>query len=153
MLTYMPRKKKELVVNEAEKFQENVSGDVDSTPQRVKDTEQKFLEDLNRYNAQEFITEDSEVNENKKFDKVITATTLKQWIFVIITALIIILAILDIFFGVGKLDKWVYLFGVVTAYEANEAREKNVITKEYKETRQRTRNIVKSAINFRNRIN
>lgn len=149
----MAKKKQELVDDETEKFQENVSGDVDSTPQRVKDAGQKFLEDLNRYNAQEFITEDSEVNENRKFDKVITATTLKQWIFVIITALIIILAILDIFFGVGKLDKWVYLFGVVTAYEANEAREKNVITKEYKETRQRTRNIVKSAINFRNRIN
>lgn len=145
--------KEKVIDYETEERPEEVSGDVDSRPQRVKDAEQRFLADLNRYNAEEFIAPDSEVNEEKRFDRVITSNNLKQWIFVILTGLIIILAVLDIFFGIGKLDKWVYLFGVVTAYEANEAREKNVITKEYKETRQRTRNIVKSAINYRNKVN
>lgn len=110
---------------------------------------EKIVDDLatrlqRDYNVRELTDPENETLEEKKFNKIITSNNLKQWIFVILTGLIIILAILDIFFGIGKLDKWVYLFGVVTAYEANEAREKNVITKEYQESRRKTRNIVRS---------
>lgn len=152
-MEHKERDEEQIIDYETEERPEEVSGDVDTRPQRVLDANQKLNADLNRYNAEEFIGPNSEVDDEKKFDRVISSNTFKQWIFIILTALIIILAILDIFFGIGKLDKWVYLFGVVTAYEANEAREKKVITKEYKETRQRTRNIIKSVLLFQNRVN
>ncbi len=149
----MAKKKKEEVIDyETEERPENVSGDVDTRSQVVKDAQQRLNNDLTRYNVEEFIDPNGEVNDEKRFDKIISSNTLKQWIFIILTALIVVLAILDIFFSIGKLDKWVYLFGVVTAYEANEAREKKIITREYKEARQRTRNIVKSVLLFKDRV-
>lgn len=120
----------------------------DETPQETIDVHRRFNNDLARYGAEDFISRD-ESEEEKKFDKVIKSNNIKQWIFWGLTAVIVILAILDIAFGIGKLDKWVYLFGVLTAYEANESREKNIITKEYRDTRRRARNIIKSALTFK----
>lgn len=117
-------------------------------PQETIDAHQRLNNDLARYGVEDFISRD-ESEEEKKFDKVIKSNNVKQWIFWGLTAVIAILAILDIAFGIGKLDKWVYLFGVLTAYEANESREQNIITKEYKDTRRKARNIVKSVLRFK----
>jgi len=126
----------------------------DETPQPLQETidaHQRLNNDLARYGVDDFISKD-ESEEEKKFDKVIKSNNVKQWIFWGLTAVIVILAILDIAFGIGKLDKWVYLFGVLTAYEANESREQNIITKEYRDTRRRARNIVKSVLRFKDSV-
>lgn len=120
-------------------------------PQETIDAHQRLNNDLARYGVDDFISKD-ESEEEKKFDKVIKSNNVKQWIFWGLTAVIVILAILDIAFGIGKLDKWVYLFGVLTAYEANESREQNIITKEYRDTRRRARNIVKSVLRFKDSV-
>lgn len=120
-------------------------------PQETIDAHQRLNNDLARYGVEDFISRD-ESEEEKKFDKVIKSNNVKQWIFWGLTAVIAILAILDIAFGIGKLDKWVYLFGVLTAYEANESREQNIITKEYKDTRRKARNIVKSVLRFKDSV-
>ena len=120
-------------------------------PQETIDAHQRLNNDLARYGVDDFISRD-ESEEEKKFDKVIKSNNVKQWIFWGLTAVIVILAILDIAFGIGKLDKWVYLFGVLTAYEANESREQNIITKEYRDTRRRARNIVKSVLRFKDSV-
>lgn len=120
-------------------------------PQEIIDPRKRFNNDLGRYGVEDFISRD-ESEEEKKFDKVIKSNNVKQWIFWGLTAVIVILAILDIAFGIGKLDKWVYLFGVLTAYEANESREKNIITKEYRDTRRRARNIINSALRFKDSV-
>lgn len=120
-------------------------------PQETIDAHQRLNNDLARYGVEDFISRD-ESEEEKKFDKVIKSNNVKQWIFWGLTAVIVILAILDIAFGIGKLDKWVYLFGVLTAYEANESREQNIITKEYRDTRRRARNIVKSVLRFKDSV-
>lgn len=120
-------------------------------PQEIIDPHKRFNNDLARYGVEDFISRD-ESEEEKKFDKVIKSNNVKQWIFWGLTAVIVILAILDIAFGIGKLDKWVYLFGVLTAYEANESREKNIITKEYRDTRRSARNIINSALRFKDSV-
>ncbi len=120
-------------------------------PQETIDAHQRLNNDLARYGVEDFISRD-ESEEEKKFDKVIKSNNVKQWLFWGLTAVIVILAILDIAFGIGKLDKWVYLFGVLTAYEANESREQNIITKEYRDTRRKARNIVKSVLRFKDSV-
>ena len=120
-------------------------------PQETIDAHHRLNNDLARYGVEDFISRD-ESEEEKKFDKVIKSNNVKQWIFWGLTAVIVILAILDIAFGIGKLDKWVYLFGVLTAYEANESREQNIITKEYRDTRRKARNIVKSVLRFKDSV-
>lgn len=142
--------KLEKEIKEDEKQREYPTPPEDETT-RYQNARKALDNDLTRYGAGEYL-DTTEADDEQRFDKIISVNTAKQWIFTILTAIIIILAIADIFFGIGKIDKWVYLFGVLTAYEANESHEKNVITKEYKKSRLNTRNILKSISKFRGKI-
>lgn len=147
----MEDKEKEII--DTEDHEQPTPGvDIDEVRSSKRKAAERELEvDLTRYGAEDYLST-TEQEDEKRFDRVITANNVKQWIFTIFTGVIIALAIADIGFGIGKLDNWVYLFGVLTAYEANEAREKKDITKEYKKTRMDTRNIVKSTLKFRNTV-
>ena len=117
---------KKKIINDTEQPSPGV--DIDAVCTSARETANKKLEEeLTRYGAEEYL-KSTEDEDNKKFDKVITTNTVKQWMFTVFTIIIVALAIADIAFGFGKVDKWVYLFGVITAYEANEAREKKNIT-------------------------
>lgn len=141
---------KKKIINDTEQPSPGVDIDAVRTSTR-KAANKKLEEELTRYGAEEYL-KSTEDEDNKKFDKVITTNTVKQWMFTIFTIIIVALAIADIAFGFGKVDKWVYLFGVITAYEANEAREKKNITEEYKESRKNTRRIIESTLRFKHRL-
>ena len=147
----MEDKEKEII--DTEDHEQPTPGvDIDAVHTSVRKAANKKLEEeLIRYGADKYL-ETKEADDDKKFDRVITTNTVKQWMFTVFTIIIVALAIADIAFGFGKVDKWVYLFGVITAYEANEAREKKNITEEYKESRKNTRKIIESTLRFKHRL-
>lgn len=147
----MEDKEKEIIDTE-DREQPSPGVDIDAVRNNRQNAARIELdEELSRYGADNYL-ETTESDDDRKFDRVITTNNIKQWMFTIFTIIIVALAIADIAFGFGKVDKWVYLFGVITAYEANEAREKKNITEEYKESRKNTRRIIESTLKFRHKL-